>query len=96
MTREEEMKFKEQVKNETVSRKDEIMDAAKRNAAIVSEFIKGAEYADQHPRKELWDAEKVIEWLKNNSHKYVVCDESDFSHYAYNSLIENLHKAMED
>ena len=29
-------------------------------------FIRGAEWADKHPRKGLWDAEKVIEWIKNN------------------------------
>jgi hypothetical protein len=29
-------------------------------------YIKGAKWADQHPRKGLWDAEKVIEWLKKN------------------------------
>ena len=55
-----------------------------------------ADWKDQHPRKGLWDGEKVIGWLKNNSHKYVVCDESDFSHYAYNSLIDDLRKAMEE
>lgn len=95
MTREEEILFKQQVKNETISRKDELIDAAKRNAAIVSEFIKGAEWADQHPRKGLWDTEKVCEWLKENAWLYdivqVHCVQTNID-----DIIHDLRKAMEE
>ena len=50
---------------------------------------KGAEWADEHPREGLWDAEKVIDWLKENSKKYVVCYEDGYSHYAHNSMIDD-------
>lgn len=30
-------------------------------------YIKGAIYADQHPRKGLWDAEKVKQFLRDNT-----------------------------
>jgi hypothetical protein len=49
----------------------------------------GLETADQHPRKGLWDAEKVTNWLREN-----------FEHYAYNygvdEVIVGLAKAMEE
>ena len=66
MTRDNEINFKKKVLSETISRKDELIDAAKRNAAIVSEFLKGAEYADSNPRKGLVDIDKACEWLKND------------------------------
>ena len=67
------------------------------NSLICAEdFLAGAKWADQHPRKGLWDAEKVIEWLKDNSKKYVVCYEDGYSHYAHKSLVEDLRKAMEE
>ena len=57
------------------------------------DFIEGAKWADQHPRKGLWDAEKVIEWLNS----------VDFSNYVENlsvvyvgQLKHDLIKAMED
>lgn len=49
MNKEEEIKFKKKIKEETISREDELIDAAKRNAAIVSEFLIGAKWADQYP-----------------------------------------------
>ena len=38
---------------------------------LIDAFKTGAEFADQHPRKGLWDAEKVIEWLMNNINNYL-------------------------
>ena len=58
-------------------------------------FLEGAEWADQHPREGLWDSEKVIEWLRNNSSKYMT-EGINYPHYAYNSLVEGLQKAMEE
>ena len=56
-------------------------------------FLEGFDYANQHPREGLWDAEKVIEWLN------VV----DFSKYVKNlsvvyvgRLKDDLIKAMEN
>lgn len=40
--------------------------------------------------------EKTCEWLKDNSKKYVVCYEDGYSHYAYNSMINDLKNYMED
>ena len=54
-------------------REEEIKQAAKNRADqyeysvdwnhCYHHYIQGAEWADQHPRKGLWDVEKVIEWL---------------------------------
>jgi len=58
-------------------------------------FEKGAEWADEHPREGLWDAEKVTEWLKNNSSNYMV-EGKNYPNYAYIALVEDLAKAMKD
>lgn len=57
-------------------------------------FIKGAEWADQHPRKGLWDTEKVCNILRNKMDSnwfYEKIGRAD-----YDSIIEDLRKAMED
>lgn len=61
-------------------------------------FKAGVEWADQHPRKGLWDTEKVIKWLRNNAgiylednHKY-----GEGCEYDTSELIKNLCKAMEE
>ena len=54
-------------------------------------FIDGAKWADQHPRKELWDGKKVIEFIKGNVreyHKVVFFHVDDF--------VKDLTKAMEE
>ena len=55
----------------------------------------GLETADQHPRKGLWDSEKVCEWLKENAWIYdivqVHCVQTNID-----DIIHDLHKAMED
>ena len=40
--------------------------------------------------------EKTCEWLKDNSKKYVVCYEDGYSHYAYNSMIDDFKNYMQD
>ena len=56
-----------------------------------------AKWADQHPRKGLWDAEKVIEWLENHVREFKYYD-SDYQdgNIDVDGLIETLTKAMED
>lgn len=65
---------------------------------IAHDFVQGAIYADQHPRKGLWDSEKVVEWIKNN----FSCSGHGFPlHYLHTSyqpedIVKDLCKAMED
>ena len=40
--------------------------------------------------------EKACEWLKDNSKKYVVCYEDGYSHYAYNSMIDDFKNYMQN
>lgn len=54
---------------------------------------KGAEWADKHPRKGLWDGDRVIAWLKENIGEYYMTGE--FEEY-FDSMYEDLKKAMED
>lgn len=63
-------------------------------------FLEGFDYADQHPKKGLWDAEKVINFLKeratleNSSNINIYINGATY-HFV-NDFIEDLHKAMED
>lgn len=50
--------------------------------------IEMAKWADEHPKKGLWDGEKVIEWLKENFERYVY-------NYGIDEVIVGLTKAME-
>lgn len=60
-------------------------------------FLEMAEWKDgQSKEKEQQLIDKACEWLKNNAAKYVVCDESDYHHYAYKTLTEDFKKAMEE
>lgn len=76
-----------------MTREEEIKIEAKYNAYgnVLAEmfFIRGVEWADEHPKEGLWDKEKVTQWLKEN-----------FEHYAYNygidEVIAGLTKAMEE
>ena len=56
-------------------------------------FWKGAEWADQNPRKGLWDGDRAIAWLKENIGEYYMTNE--FEEY-FDSMYEDLKKAMED
>lgn len=60
-------------------------------------FEAGAIYADQHPRKGLWDSKKVTEWLEEHVREFKYYD-SDFAdgNFDVDGLIETLTKAMED
>jgi hypothetical protein len=59
-------------------------------------YIKGANYADQHPRKGLWDANKVIKWLQDNADSYTWYDEFKGESGMIDDFIEDLRKAMEE
>lgn len=64
-------------------------------------FLQGAEWADQHQKKELWDSEKVIDWILNNYSTYeqIYSDNSGnhtYSDFQIGQFIRNLRKAMED
>lgn len=88
-----------------MTREEEIKQAAKNRADqyehpvdwdnCYHHYIQGAEWADQHPRKGLWDAEKVCEWLKENAWLYdivqVYCVQTNID-----DIIRDLRKAMED
>jgi hypothetical protein len=83
-----------------MSREEEIKQAAKNRADqyehpvdwnnCYHHYIQGAEWADQHPKKGLWNAEKVIRWLMNNINNYLVKGRD------IDLIYEDLHKAMEE
>lgn len=52
---------------------------------------KGISWSDKHPRKGLWDSEKVIKFIKENVRQY---HKSGVFHV--DDLINDLRKAMED
>lgn len=59
-------------------------------------FLEGFDYADQNPRKGLWDANKVIKWLQDNADSYTWYDEIEGESGMTDDFIEDLRKAMED
>ena len=63
--------------------------------ARIHAFIKGAEYADEHPRKGLWDSEKVIDYIYHHAHVRtfgdIVIDDMSVTEF-----IETMKKAMEE
>ena len=84
-----------------MTREEEIKQAAKNRADqyehpvdwnnCYHHYIQGAEFADQHPRKGLWDANKVLAWISQNIESYCKLDAKNF-----NNLLFDLEKAMED
>lgn len=56
-------------------------------------FQIGAKWADQHPKKGLWNSEKVIEWLRANIHDYYEVNE--FQEW-FDSMYKDLKEAMEE
>jgi len=94
-----------------MSREEEIKQAAKNRADqyehpvdwnnCYHHYIQGAEWADQHPRKGLWDSEKVIKFIKEELPYYVelncVFDEIQVNYNKFkNNFIHDLKKAMEE
>lgn len=59
-------------------------------------FCTGAKWADQHPRKGLWDAEKVCKVLKDYMFKERFFDNRITRTAMIDNVVCNLIKAMED
>lgn len=61
---------------------------------------KQSDWKDQHPRKGLWDAEKVCKYLENHAGHYITLENDEEgelqSVFYQKGLIEDLRKAMED
>lgn len=81
-----------------MTREEEIKEAAKKlelinmNTPLIGIIaIQGAEWADKHPRKGLWDKEKVITWIALHAELY-----GGFNQGKLNSMCEDLRKAMEN
>ena len=99
-----------------MTREEEIKQAAKNRADqyehpvdwnnCYHHYIQGAEWADQHPRKGLWDAEKVCKWLNDKIAQVELSSDLENLdiYYSYcmvrkdtaNAIIRDLRKAMED
>lgn len=63
--------------------------------AILAALQDLADWKDQHPRKGLWDAEKVIMWLRANIDNYANYNVKTDECFV-NDFEEDLIKAMED
>ena len=63
--------------------------------AILAALQDLADYKDQHPRKGLWDSEKVIKWLRANVDNYASYNVKTDECFV-NDFEEDLCKAMED
>ncbi len=59
-------------------------------------FKAGVEWADQNPRKGLWDAEKVCKWLKDNANDYLDWYDWEQCRVNKDELLYGLRKAMEN
>ena len=60
-------------------------------------FQIGAEWADQHPREGLWDAEKVCKFLYKKVMDITYLNEDNTNeHYDKDEFIEDLRKAIEE
>jgi len=58
--------------------------------------IKMAEWDGQHPRKGLWDGEKVIEWLDKYADSYTYFNVDKQETEFIGQMFEDLRKAMEE
>lgn len=90
-----------------MTREEEIKEKAERFADVLSDglyfkssqrhkcrehgFIQGAKWADQYPRKGLWDSEKVCKFINENVREY---HKSGVFHIG--DFIKDLRKAMEE
>lgn len=89
-----------------MTREEEIIQESKycANGTIDDElaemyFIRGAKWADEHPKEGLWDCEKVISFLKEhatveNSSNINIHINGACYHFV-NDFIQDLRKAME-
>jgi hypothetical protein len=59
---------------------------------ISNAFLKGAEWADEHPMKGMVSIDDVCEWLYNHTHKH---PDSEYLNMFFNVLIDDFRKTME-
>jgi len=64
--------------------------------AILAALQDLADWKDQHPRKGLWDAEKVIKWILENVDNHIWYDEMENECGITDEFIDDLRKAMEE
>lgn len=83
-----------------MTRKEEIRAAAVRNTTCYEHqkyYEDGAEWADKHPRKGLWDKEKICKLLANMLVEVTYLDDKSITeHYDKYEFIEDFKKAMEE
>lgn len=59
-------------------------------------FIEGAKWADEHPRKGLWDAEKVIKFIHTIFTETISGNVISRTNTTVDEVIKDLRKAMEE
>lgn len=81
-----------------MTREEQIIEASQLYAKHQQKpFMDGALWADKHPKEELWDKDKVIEWLEDNLYDYIYINRFAGNVADWNTdLIKNLIKAMEE
>lgn len=94
MTREEDFKEEGRIAVNKYAR--ELGDYIFGVGSMVEMFVLGANYADQHPRKGLWDAEKVYKVLKDYMFKERFFDNRITRTAMIDNVVCNLIKAMEE
>lgn len=90
MTREEEI----QEKAMRISKKH-ILFCGLPITECIDAVLEMAEWVDEHPRKGLWESEKVIKWLRTNIDNYANYNVKTDECFV-NDFEEDLLKAMED
>ena len=58
--------------------------------------IEAINWADQHPRKGLWDAEKICSFIEENIDNYLYINRDWNAPQIKSNFIEDLKKAMEE
>ena len=114
MTREEEMKiaiFKENQRNQAIEQAAYQNTLEKNQGHYYTDwyfgFINGAQWADEHPKDNLVDIDKVCEWLEENANKFVCTKPYPYNvtasntsplycGYANKALVDNLKKAIKE
>lgn len=94
MTREEDLKEEGRIAVGKYAR--ELGDYTFGEGSMVEMFVLGANYADQHPRKGLWDGKKVVDWLNSWFTDNICQCRLPITKDARNTLFNDLRKAMED
>ena len=94
MTREEDFKEEGRIAVNKYAR--ELGDYTFGEGSMVEMFVLGANYADQHPKKGLWDAEKICSFIEENIDNYLYINRDWNAPQIKSNFIEDLKKAMEE